>query len=148
MPGHLTNLLCHSIWSTKCREPRISPDWQDRLYGYIGGILSSKKCVLVCAGGMADHIHLLVLVHPLVSVSELVNVVKSNSSKWVHETFEDQWEFAWQEGYAAFSVSCSVSERVEEYIKNQSTHHAKRTFQEELVEFLKKHGVQYDEQYL
>ena len=97
---------------------------------------------------MADHIHLLVSMHPRHAISDLLRVVKSNSSKWVHETFADYSTFGWQDGYSAFSVSSSNIERVRQYIAIQPQHHRQVSFQEELLEFFNRHGVDYDERYI
>ncbi len=120
----------------------------DRLYGYIGGVLENKKATLICAGGVEDHIHLLTSLPSTVTIAEIVNAMKANSSRWIHETFPDQRDFAWQSGYGAFSVSKSVEEKVIQYIRNQKEHHRKQDFKSEFVEFLDKHGVEYDDKYL
>ena len=148
MAGKFLNVKIHFVWSTAGREPRIEPEWQDRLYGYIGGVIDNKKAKLICAGGIADHIHLLVSFPSTVTIAELVNAVKANSSRWVHETFPTQKDFAWQTGYGAFSVSKSGEERVIHYIRNQPEHHRKQDFQAEFVELLQIHEIEYDERYL
>jgi putative transposase len=96
-------------------------------------------------GGVADHVHILFSWRTDEAISVLARNLKANSSRWIHETFPDLREFSWQEGYAIFSVSESLSERVSEYIRGQPEHHRKKTFQEELVEFLRAHRVDYDE---
>lgn len=118
----------------------------ERLLGYIGGIVRNMKATLLAAGGTSDHIHLAVRVHPELSILEFVRNTKTNSSKWVHEMFSA--EFAWQEGYSAFSVSQSVVEKVIEYIRTQKEHHKALTFKEELEALLEKHKVEYDSKYL
>ncbi|MGB0384688.1 MAG: IS200/IS605 family transposase [Ardenticatenaceae bacterium] len=139
----------HFIWSTKGREPWIDPEWRDDLYSYMGGILRKKDAVLLCAGGMPDHVHLYASVSTKFSYAKLVNAVKSNSSTWVHETFPHLQDFKWQGGYAVFGVSLSVEDQVKEYIGNQEKHHNKNyTFKKELILFLEKHGVDYDERYI
>jgi len=95
--------------------------------------------------GPADHLHLLVLQPPALAVAELIRAVKGNSSKWIHETWSSRSAFAWQEGYAAFSVSHSARERVELYIAGQEEHHRQATFQDELRSLLERHGISYDE---
>ena len=126
----------------------IDPSWQDRLYGYLGGVLENKKGKLICAGGMPDHIHLLGSLPPQLSVSETVNFLKSNSSRWVHQTFPRHADFAWQNGYGAFAVSKSNEDRIIHYIQNQSEHHRNRTFKEEFLGFLSKHGIPYDDRFI
>jgi len=148
MAGSMSCLLYHLVWSTKNRRPMIQEDLQDRLYGYVGGILTRKKGALLCAGGTRDHVHLLVSGPPKLDVSKMINAIKSNSSAWAHKTFPARADFAWQEGYGAFSVSSSQREKVEHYIRAQERHHRKRSFQEEFLAFLEKHGIEYDPRYV
>lgn len=121
---------------------------RDDLYSYIGGIMHNKKAKLISAGGMFDHIHIFASLPSTISIAGLVNAVKSNSSRWIHQSFAPLQNFAWQEGYGAFSVSKSGHQAVVRYIGNQEKHHRKRTFKEELVALLDKHEVEYDERYL
>ena len=99
-------------------------------------------------GGVTDHVHLLVGLNKELAIAETLRTVKAGSSRWVHDTFAEQRSFAWQAGYGAFSVSYSHLGRVKAYIAGQAEHHRKRTFQEEFVLFLRRHGVEYDERYL
>lgn len=121
------------------------PDWSPRLYQYIGGTLRAKDSVLLAAGGMPDHIHLMISLGKQTTIADLIRDIKANSSRWIHEAFASLRGFAWQTGYAAFSVSPSSLGDVKQYIANQSEHHRVRTFQEEFVLFLERHGVPYDE---
>lgn len=148
MPQSCASLYCHIVFSTKGRLPQIDPEWQQRLYDYMGGILRNNECVLTAAGGMPDHVHLLVSLSREKSVAEIVRVVKANSSKWIHETFPMCANFAWQAGYGAFSVSRSNVEVVRTYLARQPEHHRVRTFQEEFVEFLERHEIEYNAAYL
>src|SRR5947207_338916 len=107
MAGKYLSVLVHFVWSTAGREPRIEPSWQDDLYGYIGGIMKNKNARLICAGGMHDHIHLYTSLPSTIAIADFVSVVKSNSSRWIHESCLNRQAFAWQEGYGAFSVSKS-----------------------------------------
>ena len=136
----------HFIWSTKDREPRIDAAWRDRLYGYMSGICEKKRAKLLIAGGVADHVHLYVSMPATLSIAETVNVLKSNSSGWVHENFDPA--FGWQTKYAAFSVSKSAEDALFAYIRGQEEHHRVRSYREELVELLERHGMEYDERYL
>ena len=148
MPQSFTSLHFHLIFSTKNRMPLIGADLQSRLFEYIGGMLRSRDSRLIAAGGMPDHVHLLVSLSKEMAVADAVRFVKSNSSKWIHETFPNMSTFAWQTGYAAFAVSFSNIDGVKEYIDNQPEHHRQKTFQEEFIAFLKRHGIEYDERYL
>jgi REP element-mobilizing transposase RayT len=148
MPQSFASLHYHIIFSTKNRVAAISSDLQPRLYEYLGGILRGQDGVLLAAGGMPDHVHLLAGLSKEMAVAEAVRVLKSNSSKWIHETFPAYSEFAWQTGYGAFTVSYSNRQQVRSYFAAQTEHHRIRTFQEEFVAFLRRHHIQYDERYL
>ena len=148
MPQSFAALYCHFIFSTKHREPLISRELQPRLFAYIGGGLRNEGSVLLAAGGMPDHVHLLASLSRQTSVAEVVRLVKANSSGWVHQTFPEMQGFAWQNGYGAFSVSASALPAVKRYLAGQEEHHRTRTFQQEFVAFLKKHEIEHDERYL
>jgi putative transposase len=104
MSGKYLSLLVHFTWSTKERQPLIENDIRDDLYSYIGGIMKNKRAKLISAGGMHDHIHLYASMPSTISVADFVNAIKSNSSRWIHESYTRLRNFAWQEGYGAFSV--------------------------------------------
>ena len=148
MPSSYTCLRYHLVWSTIHRQPLISEDIRDRLFQYIGGIIRDDGGKLLAAGGMPDHVHLLADIGKQQSVVDAVRDIKANSSGWIHKTFPQFQSFAWQTGYGAFTVSYSSVEAVKNYIANQAEHHRKRTFQEEFVEFLQRHGIEYDDRYL
>lgn len=148
MAGKHLNLLVHFVWSTAGREPWITPEWNRRLFSFIGGVLRHDGVKLIGASGMSDHVHLYTSLPSTISIAKLVNSVKSNSSRWVHETFHNRRAFAWQKGYGAFSVSKSAEHQVLSYIQNQEAHHRKKTFKDEFTELLEKHGIEYDKRYL
>jgi len=99
-------------------------------------------------GGTTDHLHALLSLPGMTSFAKAVQLIKGGSSKWIHDSFPEHNNFAWQEGYGAFSVSVSQMPKVIAYIENQKEHHRKRTFQEELIELLEKHGIEYDRRYV
>ena len=140
--------LQHFVWSTAHREERIDFEWADRLYQYIGGMLRERKCSLVIAGGMPDHIHLLISMHTTLSKAKLVNALKSVSSKWIHQNIAEQRDFHRQKDYGSFSVSLSQKTTVNNYIKNQRKHHQRRGYQAEFRELLIRHEIEFDERYL
>ena len=148
MAGKHISLLVHFVWSTSEREPWITQDMTSELHKYIGGVFRNKKASLLAAGGTSDHIHLYASLPSTISLAEVVNAVKSNSSRWIHEEFRSHRGFAWQEGYGAFSVSKSVEEAVISYIEHQREHHRKRDFKSEFVEMLDRHGIEYDKRYI
>jgi putative transposase len=143
-----TDLKYHVIVGTKDRAPLIEPDLKQRLYDYMGGVLREEGGRLLAAGGVEDHAHMLVQLPATLAVADALRVVKTNSSRWVHDALPRHAEFAWQTGYAAFSVSHSVGPRVERYLAGQEEHHKKTSFQEEFVAFLQRHEVEYDPRYL
>ena len=147
MSTYICNLV-HFVWSTAGREPLIHRSWQDDLYGELGGVLRNKRAKLLAAGGMADHVHVLASLPATMSLAQVANALKANSSRWVHENTKQGKGFRWQEGYSAFTVSKSAQPRVKLYIKNQETHHRGRGYKEELLELLRRHEIEYDEKYL
>ena len=148
MPQSFGCLHFHLIFSTKHRAPLLVGDVPQRLYAYIGGILRDEKGMLMAAGGMPDHVHLLVSLGRESSMSDAVRQIKGSSSRWITDTFPDLGGFAWQVGYAAFSVSYSKIDSVKHYLAIQAEHHQTVTFQDELRAFLQKHDLAFDEQYL
>jgi len=143
-----TSLMYHIIFSTKDRRPLLCSDALSQISKYMGGIARQLSATLMEANGPADHIHLAALLPPTLTVADFLRNVKAGSSGWIHKTFPQMADFRWQDGYSAFSVSRSGLPKVMAYIRNQHEHHKHVTFQEELLEFLEKHGVEYDERYI
>jgi REP element-mobilizing transposase RayT len=148
MSHSFINSLHHCVFSTKERRPMITPELQARLFQYIGGIARENKIKLLAAGGVDDHVHLLVSMPSTISISKALQLIKGGSSKWIHETFSEHRLFEWQEGYGAFSIGIGDVERTINYINNQVEHHGKMDFKTEFRAFLKKHGIEYDERYI
>ena len=140
-----TSCLIHCVWSTKNREPLLTSDLRDRLWAYLGGIARENKMKALAIGGAVDHVHILISVPATLSIAKAMQLLKGNSSKWIHETFPKMRSFEWQEGYGAFSIGVSAVEATTDYIRNQAEHHRTRTFREELVAMLRKHGFEYHE---
>ncbi len=138
----------HCVFSTKERRPIITPELQIRIFQYIGGIARENKMKLIAAGGVADHVHILISLPKTISISKAMQLIKGGSSKWIHDTFPEHRLFEWQEGYGAFSVSLSNQGRVVSYINNQPEHHKKQDFKSEFITFLKRHKIEYDERYV
>lgn len=141
-------ILLHVVFSTKHRKRWLHEQWRDDLYAYIGGIVKDTKTVLLKAGGIEDHVHLLLRIHPEFAISKTVQLLKANSSKWINDNRKTPGIFEWQRGYGAFSVSQSLSEAVKRYIGNQCQHHSKLNFKQEYLAMLEKHQVEYDPQYV
>ena len=147
MSSTYLSLHYHLVFSTKDRALLIEPSWRNRLHEYLGGTVEGLKGFPQGVGGIADHVHLLVGLKATHSLADFMRELKKASSVWVHEEI-GMPSFAWQEGYAAFTVSPSARAAVQSYIANQEEHHRKKTFREELVELLEKAGVEYDPRYL
>jgi REP-associated tyrosine transposase len=148
MASTFTNLLYHIVFSTKDRIPMIQADVRERLYEYMGGIIRGEGGVLLEIGGVPDHVHLLAKLKADTAIADLLRVLKSNSSGWVNDEHLIQGRFAWQTGYAAFSVSESQVGKIRQYLRNQESHHAKVSFKDELIALLKKNRIEYDERFL
>jgi len=148
MANTYTSLHYHLVFSTRNRERWILPDIEQRVWAYLGGIAKENKMFPIQIGGMEDHVHLLLSASPTLAPSKIAQLIKGGSSAWIHDTFPTMYAFAWQDGYGAFSVSRSNMEEVAAYIRRQRQHHQGKTFQEEYLAFLQKHGVQYDEKFL
>lgn len=144
MPHSFVSILIHAVFSTKDRQPTLNPELSRRLFPYMGGIIREMHGTPLAVNGPIDRVHLLLSVPATLSVAEALRVVKANSSRWVHAQIPRQSSFAWQSGYAAFTVSASRLEDVRKYITLQQEHHRSVSFQDEFLALLTKHGVQYD----
>ncbi len=134
--------LVHCVFSTKGRRKLITSEMQMRLWPYLGGIARQNGFTAIALGGIEDHVHMLLALPPTIAISKALQLLKGGSSKWVHESVAK--DFEWQEGYGAFSIGISQREDTVEYINSQGQHHQKRSFQDEFLAFLKKHGIEYD----
>jgi putative transposase len=147
MSRTFTNLLTHLVFSTRGREPLIIPELKAELYSYLGGLTKELRGKAYRINGADDHVHMLVNLPPVVSISDALRFIKSNSSGWIHEKWPRK-SFAWQPGYAAFSVSKSNVPGVLDYIARQEAHHRRRTFKDEYIDFLREHEIEFDPRYL
>jgi putative transposase len=147
MPSTYVSLYYQLIFSTNDRRRFINKSWESRLYSYLGGIIRNLGGVAKSIGGDADHVHILASLKATHCVAEVMKVLKSNSSGWVHKEIGIQ-SFDWQNGYSAFTVGRSELGVVEQYIEQQKEHHRKKTFQQEYREILQEYGIEFDERYL
>ncbi|MCW1969143.1 MAG: IS200/IS605 family transposase [Anaerolineae bacterium] len=147
MSSTYLSLHYHLVFSTKHREAIIAPEWQTDLHHYLAAIVRSLGGYPECVGGIADHVHLLVGLRATHCLADVVRDLKKSSSMWVHKKIGLS-TFAWQEGYAAFTISVSARATVRSYIVNQAEHHQAKSCRDELVEMLVKAGVAYDPKYL
>ncbi len=148
MANTYTQLHIQFIFSVQYRAALIDISWKERLHQYVTGIFQNNKHKMLQVNSMPDHIHILIGLRPDQAISSLIQVVKSESTKWINENHLTKTKFAWQGGFGAFSYSKSQLPRVIEYIKNQEMHHKKQTFLEEYKAFLKAFGIDYDDRYL
>jgi REP element-mobilizing transposase RayT len=116
---------------------------RQRLYPYLGGIARENKMKALAIGGVEDHVHVLLSIPSTLSIAKSVQLLKGNSSKWIHQTFPQQRMFEWQEGYGAFSIAVSGVGDTLRYIQSQEEHHQRLSFKDELIVFLEKHGIEY-----
>jgi REP element-mobilizing transposase RayT len=129
------------VFATAERRPTIHQDLEERLHGYLGGIGRANGIQSLAVGGTADHVHLLLSLPRTVSLAQAVQLLKSGSSKWIHEQFPNSRHFSWQEGYGAFSIGISQKAATMRYIQTQRQHHKRISFADELVKFLALHGM-------
>jgi REP element-mobilizing transposase RayT len=143
-----TQIIYQIVFGTKRRERTLTKDRRDDLYKYISGVLKNKNCHLYRIGGIEDHIHILMDLHPTVSLSSIVKDVKLSSTEYIKENSLFPQFDGWQNGYGAFTYSIREKDILIEYIKNQEAHHKVKTFKEEYLELLKEHNIAFDEKYL
>ncbi|MDX5478151.1 MAG: IS200/IS605 family transposase [Cyclobacteriaceae bacterium] len=148
MANTYTQLLVQIVFAVQGRQNLITEKHRQQVEKYICGIIANNKSKALAIYCNPDHCHVLIGLHPAISISEMARDIKANSSKWINE---NQWmmgKFSWQEGYGAFTYSRSQLNRVVQYIRNQPEHHRKKTFREEYTDFLKKFDIDYDEKYV
>ena len=133
----------HVVFSTKDRQPNIVE--KERMWKYVAAVATRMGVRMVAVGGMEDHLHVLIALPSDLTLGKTINTIKVNSSRWMKPRVPS---FAWQRGYAAFSVSASNVPAVVAYIEDQERHHAKRDFEAEFIELLEKHGVEFDPKYV
>lgn len=148
MAQSLANILIHIIFSTKKRQPLILPEISEELYSYMVGIAHAHESRVHEIGGIEDHVHLLVSLPRTLPLCRLIEDIKKGSSKWIKTKGNFYVDFAWQNGYGAFSIGQSAYELLRKYIQTQKEHHKKISFQDEYRAFLKKYHMAYDEKYM
>lgn len=148
MVNTYTQIYIQYVFAVQNRISLIKNEWKDELYKYMTGIINQHEHKLLSIGGMTDHIHALVSMHPKQAPSDLMYELKRSSSLWINENKFVVGKFSWQEGFGAFSYSQSQISRVSKYIENQETHHKKKTFREEYLDFLKAFNIEFDERYV
>jgi len=148
MPQSFHQLFAHIIFSTKNREPFLDMPIRDRMHAYLATLCRESGCPWVVTGGVSDHVHVAVDLGKILRSVELIAHIKKESSSWIKTQGENYKQFYWQDGYALFSFGSTQKEDVEKYIRNQEEHHRKKSFQEELLSFLRRYQIPYDERYI
>ena len=148
MSNTYTSLHFHFTFSTQYRRPWINADIEQQIWAYLGGIARKNRMKALMVGGVDDHVHLLIGGPPTIAPAKIAQLIKGGSSAWIHDEFPGLQEFAWQDGYGAFTVSKSALPDVSAYIENQREHHRTLTYQDEFLALLERHGIEYDERYL
>jgi putative transposase len=148
MAQTLVNLMVHVVFSTKNRQPMITPEVEPELYAYLGGTAKNLDSRCLAAGGTENHLHLLISQSKKVALCHLMEELKKSSSKWIKTKGSAFQTFSWQDGYGAFTIGESQVEALKLYLARQKERHKKQTFEEEFMLLLKKYHVQYDEHYL
>jgi REP element-mobilizing transposase RayT len=148
MGDSYTNLLYHVVFSTKDRQPLITPDYEVRLYDYIGGTIRDLGGISLALNGTGNHLHLLAKLRPDRALSDVLRKLKANASGWMHRVFPRLEDFVWQRGYGAFTVSQSNVGEVRKYIAGQKQHHQKISFRDEFIQFLIANEIEFDERYV
>jgi len=149
MSQSLSSVYIHAVFHIKSTSPVIRKQEQEALYAYMGCVLNDLGCPPIMIDGVEDHVHLLCRMSKNIPLSKMIEDVKRHSSRWIKglDTLHYR-HFAWQSGYALFSVSSSLVDKTRRYIANQEEHHRRRTFQEEYMAFLKAYDISFDERYL
>ena len=148
MPQSLSSVLIHLIFSTKNREPFITPAIESELYPYMATIFRELKSPSLTIDGTSDHVHTLFALSRTITIAELVEAVKTSSSKWIKTKDRKFKNFHWQKGYGAFSIGQSNVADLKRYIGSQKQHHRRVSFQEEYRNFLKRYEIEFDERYV
>ncbi|MCX7003558.1 MAG: IS200/IS605 family transposase [bacterium] len=148
MPQSLSFLLIHVVFSTKDRAPILGATIRPALHAYLATVARNTDCECYRVGGVADHVHLAVRFSRTITAADLVEELKTSSSKWLEMQTPDLAGFSWQRGYGAFSVGPANLDDLRRYIDNQEEHHRVHTFQEEYLAFLTKYGIQYEERFV
>jgi REP element-mobilizing transposase RayT len=150
MGSTYSSIILHFVFAPKGRENTLHDSFREELHKYITGIVHASQypCKILATGSVEDHIHLLISMHPMVAPSKLMQTIKANSSRWINEQRFLRTRFEWQEGFGVFSHSISNKAVAIRYVLNQREHHRKKTFREEYFELLRKHGIEFKEEYV
>jgi len=147
MANTYTQISIQAVFAVKGRENIITKEWRDDLHRYIAGIIQ-KEATSLAVGGWKDHVHVFFGLPPAISISDMLQKIKANSSRWINEQKLVNGKFQWQEGYGAFSYSRSQRDAVIKYVINQEEHHRRKIFREEYLDMLQKFEIKFEDKYL
>lgn len=148
MAQSLSKIYIHLVFHIKKASPEIRPEHKSDLFAYMGSVINSNDSIPIIINGTQDHVHILCIMSKNISLAKLTEEIKRHSSRWIKTLDAHYSKFAWQGGYAGFSVSQSIHDKTKRYIAAQEEHHKKFTFKEELIMFLREYGIDYNEKYL
>lgn len=148
MSQSLSKLYIHIIFHVKGNSVTIRNEDKKDLFAYMGAIIKDNESIPILLNGTNDHVHILCVMSKNIALAKLVEEIKRHTSRWIKTIDPHYKQFAWQGGYAGFSVSQSLHDKTKHYLVNQEEHHQKMTFKEELIAFLREYGIEYDERYL
>lgn len=148
MAQSLCKIYLHVVFHVKTTSPIVKDEHLAQLHNYIGALVNTTGCQVLCVGGTGNYIHALMLFSRTETIAHVVEEMKRNSSRWIKTISPEYEKFAWQGGYGFFSVSQSQVDTVVNYIKNQKEHHKKQSFRDEYLEFLRLYKIEYDERYV
>ena len=148
MAQTLVNLLVHVVFSTRGRRNLVEPEIEPTLFAYMAGTLKNLGSPCLAIGGTANHVHLLIALSKKSALSEVVGELKKSSSKWIKSKGKAYGQFSWQDGYGAFSIGQSSVAALKQYIARQKERHKTKSFQEELLDILKKYQIPFDDRYI
>ena len=148
MPNTYTQIHLHLIFAVQNRRSLIQNSWKDRLYEYITGVVQINTHKMIIINGMPDHLHIVIGMRPTQSLSDLMQDIKGNSSRWINDNKLVTGKFNWQESYGAFTYSIKEKDIIINYIKNQKEHHKSESFYEEFKRLLVDNKIEFDEKYL
>lgn len=148
MAQTLVNLLVHVVFSTRGRRNLVEPEIEPTLFAYMGGTLKNLGSPCLAIGGTANHVHLLIALSKKSALSEVVGELKKSSSKWIKSKGKAYAQFSWQDGYGAFSIGQSSVATLKQYIARQKERHKTKSFQEELLDILRKYQIPFDDRYI
>ena len=148
MPNTYHQIYIHCVFAVKNRNAMIGMSWKPTMMAVIGNLINETGSTNILVNGVEDHVHCLFGLKPSVSVSDVMKIAKSKSSKWLNETNLLRYHFEWQSGFGAFSYSHSQINMLYKYIVNQERHHQHQSFGDEYIELLTKYNVNFDENYI